>query len=178
MRNSIGLSLLCLTFFGCAGTPEPKIVAADVIVVRVPPLPDPNFTPLQNHLLFQRFLFPSAYVHDKPIEDYAGEEALPNDDSLIYLSLTVDGQIKLNNQLQDGDTGALTRLDEAFTDRARVGVYEPGSDRIVKAVGIKVPLSGKYGDLMRLAKIAKSSGAEPIILLLDGHLPQQVISVP
>jgi hypothetical protein len=179
MGNRITILVLCLTFLGCAGTNmEPAREELHVIVVRIPPFPNPNYSPLQNYLLFQRFLFPPSQQNDlTPIEEFTGD-ALPHDDSLIHLTLSTDGQILINN-VPRADAAAATKvLTEVFENRTRLGVFEPYSDRIVKAVGIKVPPSAKYSDLLRMARIAKSSGAEPIILLLDGHLPKQIVSIP
>lgn len=174
MEKLITLLLLCLTLFGCAGTnTEPTDPEVEVIVVRVPPFHNPTHSRFQNYLLFQRFLFPSAQDELHPIDDYAGYDALPNDDSLLYLTLGVDGQIQINNEPQASAEAATARLTEVFENRTKMGVFEPESERIVKAVGIRVPPSAKYADLVRTARIAESSGADPIILLLDGHLPPQ-----
>jgi hypothetical protein len=164
---------------GCAGkTSELTGVESEVIVVRIPPFRNPNYSLFQNYVLFHRFLFPSTEDYLRPIEDYAGYDALPNDDSLIYLTLTPNGKLLINNVPRADAVAATDVLTEVFENRAKMGVFEPESDRIVKAVGIRIPPSAKYSDLVRMVRIAKSSGAEPIVLLLDDHLPQQLLSVP
>jgi hypothetical protein len=179
MRTTVTLLLLCFTFFGCGGKmTEPPEQEVEIIIVRVPPYPNPNYSRFQNWLLFHRFLFPSTLDGSRPIEEYAGHDALPHDDSLIHLTLDGNGQIFINNVPRADDAAATAVLAEVFEVRTKMGVFEPESDRIVKAVGIRVPLSAKYSDLVRMARIAKDSGADPVVLLLDGHLPQQIQSIP
>ena len=178
MRRRITILLLCLILYGCVTSKtEPITEEVEVTVVRIPPFVNPHYSRFQNWLLFQRFLFPSP-KDDRPIEDYAGDDALPNDDSLIHLTLSPEGRILINN-VPSEDAAAATRvLSEVFENRTKMGVFEPESDRIVKAVGVRLPLSATYSDLLRTTQIAKSSGADPIILLLDGHLPLQLVSIP
>jgi hypothetical protein len=178
MRRRITILMLCLTFCGCVTSKmEPITEGVDVTVVRIPPFVNPNYSRFQNWMLFQRFLFPSP-KDDRPIEEYARDEALPNDDSLIYLTLSPEGGILINN-VPSEDAAAATRvLSEVFENRTKMGVFEPQSNRIVKAVGVRVPLSASYSDLLDMTQIAKSGGADPIILLLDGHLPLELVSIP
>lgn len=149
----------------------------DVIVVRIPPLHDPSLTPLQNYSRFQRFLFPRP--GDNEAADVRGETGtwadLPHDDSLIYVKLSVEGEIFLNTEPQASLGAATHRLSEVFRSHEENGVFAPQSDRILKAVGISIPHSAKYSDLTKVAKAVKDSGADPIVLLLEGHLPYHII---
>jgi biopolymer transport protein ExbD len=63
------------------------------------------------------------------------------------------------------------KLNEIFRERERNGVFEPKSDRILKAVIVKAPRYAKYGDVAKLVDAVKSSGADPIVLQID-DLPQ------
>ena len=40
----------------------------------------------------------------------------------------------------------------------------------MKEVGLSVPASAQYEDFFKLARAVKESGADPILLVLDGHI--------
>ncbi|MEJ7849551.1 MAG: hypothetical protein WKF92_15825 [Pyrinomonadaceae bacterium] len=175
--GKIFLLTLCLGFVSCARTEVGENSSGlEVIVVRVPPLHDSSLTPLQNHSRFQRFLFPRPGNNEAV--DFQGKTGtwadLPNDHSLIYVELSVNREVSINKEPQ-ASLGAVTqRLSEVFKAYEEKGVFEPESERIVKAVGIKLPNSAKYSDLIKVAKAVKESGADPIIVLLERHLPYQI----
>lgn len=162
-------------YFGCV---QPEPVQQEVLLIRIPPFYDPNLTPGQNHFLWSEFLFlGETETRDKngTIPDFG----VPNDDSLITVKLTGDGKLFINSE-NCGDISnaepAKRKLQEVFEERVEKGVFEPGRGKVVKAIGIRMPAIAKYGDLITVARAAKEAGAEPIILLLDGHLPEQLIT--
>ena len=65
----------------------------------------------------------------------------------------------------------LEELKEIFTYREKSGVFEENSNKVVKAVIVKVPRSVKYGNVLKIIDAVKSSGADPTVLQID-DLPQ------
>jgi biopolymer transport protein ExbD len=169
---------LCITFASCSAVKNTENKAEyEVIVVRVPPFHDPSLTPLQNFYAFHHFLYP---VPGEPaVTEVRGDTGtwrdLPHDDTLLHVKLSEAGEISINSEPQASVDAAIKRLSELFANRTEMGVYAPGTDRIVKAVGIRIPNSAKYHELIQIVKAVKESGADPIVLLLDGHLPYQII---
>ncbi len=143
--RKIFLLTLCISWVSCARTDiSENRPGFEVIVVRIPPLHDPSLTPLQNYSRYQRFLFPRP--GDNEAADERGETGtsadLPNDDSLIHVRLSVEGEVFIGRERQANLEAATRRLCEAFKLREENGVFEPESDRIVKAVGISIPNFG------------------------------------
>ncbi len=104
---------------------------------------------------------------------------LPNGGVPLTVRLHEDNAITINSER----TGAISdlqplkrRLSEIFEERRKNGVFEEKSDKIEKGVGLKIPASARFEDAFSVAQSLKASGAEPIILLLDGLLPQQLIT--
>jgi hypothetical protein len=162
-------------FFGCQ---KVGFKEQEVIVVLVPPFYDPNLSYGENQCSFSGFLFPEAFPAD--VARSCSGAGIVNDDSLLYVVLGENGLLTINTEKNGelSNTEPLkNRLSSVFEERAKTGVFEPGNWKVVKAVGIKVPLSAKYADLMQVAKAVRDSGANPIVLLLDGHLPQQTIKI-
>lgn len=99
---------------------------------------------------------------------------MPNDGHPIEVSLDENGGLWLGLQpsgnVRDLRT-LIKRLAEIFEVRRVHGVFEDGTWNIEKSVGIKIPASAKYGDLIEIARAVKESGADPMMLLLPGHLP-------
>ncbi len=170
------LMLVVLLFQACE---KQERVELDIILVKVPPFYDTNLTSGQNYWLWQEFLFPDQNSREFPT-DTIPDEGIPNDDSLLFVVLQENGSLRINSELA-GDiynTEQLTdRLSNVFEERTRAGVFEPGNWKIVKAVGIRIPRTVRYGDAIEVAQAVKKSGADPIILLLDGHLPMQTIII-
>lgn len=151
---------MCL-LVNCSGNKSPE---QTVIVVKVPPVYNEKLSRAENYWLFQHFLFPQQEIPN-PIP-----KALPNDDSVLFVSVDGNGNIRLNLEAA-GDvlkTDALTsRLAYIFSEREQNGVYESGNWKTVKVVGIKTAPSIKYGEFMRVVEAVKQSGAEPIVLLFN-----------
>jgi len=144
----------------------------DAVFVRIPPFYDWNRSPGENQCIFTEFLFPDAHSHD--VEINCTGAGLANDDSLLWVSTQDDGTLLLNSEPSGtiSDTKALTNhLAILFEQRKTNAVFEPGSDRVVKAVGIKLSQSAKYDDVMKVAEAVRDGQADPIVLILDGHLP-------
>lgn len=139
------------------------------VYVLVPPEYDANMSPGQNQCVFHEFLFPTS-----DFDPFRCGAELANDDSLLIVSAKDDRSITLNNEVNgslDEPAPLVKRLSSLFQDRARSGVFEPGSNRVVKAVGLRVSQETSFGDFMKVARAVDESGADPIVLVLDGRLP-------
>ena len=150
----------------------------EVLIVRIPPLYNANLSPGENQCIFEAFLFPQSHIEDVA-RDCAGAE-LANDNGLLYLTINDNGSYMLNSQttFNGQSLGSLSdsrplvdSLKMIFDERAKNGVYEPTSSRVVKAVGIRLPHGARYSDLITAVKTARDADADPVILLLDGYLP-------
>ena len=180
--RALYLSIICgclLVTSACVTpTPTETKTATEIIEVRVPPFQDPSRTFGENQCVFSLFLFPQ---HGSQIDEKSCSGAgAVNDDSLLYLTLESDGSFRLNGQSEvNGEPvggvnnkGLLTKtLASLFSEREKNGVFEPESDRIVKAVGVRIPGDQRYSEVISILRSVKESGADPIILLLEGHLP-------
>lgn len=92
----------------------------------------------------------------------------------LLISLSPKGNIKINSQdiASLENTIPLTQiLYRNFIEREEAKVFEPNSNKIVKAAIIKAPRSANYGDVAKVIDAVKSSGADPIILQID-DLPE------
>lgn len=99
---------------------------------------------------------------------------IPNYDKFLFISLENDRKLKINMQEFGNleDTKPLTKiLYRNFIEREENKVFEPNSNKILKAVIIKAPRSSKYGDVAKVIDAVKLSGADPIILQID-DLPE------
>lgn len=145
-------------------SPE-KEVPMHVFYVKVPPYFDEKTSDEERFWRIQKLIFPQTEIPN-PIP-----EGLPNFCGFLYVSLEQDGKIKLNSQTIGAEISNLTPLTEdlaeIFRQREENGVYEENSDKVVKVVIVKVPLSTKYGDFMKIIDAVKASGAEPIALQID-----------
>ena len=160
-----------VTFISC--TNPPNKIEREIVTVSIPPFIDSKFTAGENQCIFDEFLFPNPRSID-PVELCKGS-GLANDDSLLWVQLSVDGTVTLNSKYAANisDTQQLAdRLTVLFKEREKAGAFEPGSNRIIKAVGIKIPKTATFGDLINVGAAVRNSGADPIVLLLDGHLPE------
>ena len=89
---------------------------------------------------------------------------------ILVASLGKDGRLALNGDNMGvlSDTGKLIdKLSLVFKERENNGVFREGSNEIEKAVFIKVPRSGRYGDFVKLVEAVKLSGADPIVIQID-----------
>ncbi len=172
------LAVSVLTLVGCNAQKEE--VPAEIIVVRIPPYFDAKLTPGENHCVFSEWWHPSSPVlTDKEVLDACKGAPLPNDGVPLMVSLREDDSIGLNNQNQ----GSLSNLNsvtvglaEIFDERAKNNAYEPHTNNVEKSVMIKIVGTNRsYADLFAVADAVKKSGASSIILMLDGHLPAQLI---
>jgi hypothetical protein len=186
--------LLCLSAFcgwllitSACVTPSPieTQTKSEVIEVRIPPSYDPGRTAGENQCVFSLFLFPPEGSQFD--EDSCSGAGVANDDSLLYLTLERDGSFRLNGQSEVNGKSVggvnskrlLTKtLASLFAERERNGVFEPGGNRIVKAVGVRIPNDQKFSEVISILRSVKESGADPIVLLLEGHLPDQPMGGP
>ena len=167
IRLIFKLSLLifvCCVFVNCSAEKPP---AQKIIFVKVPPVYNEKLSREENFWLYQKFLFPQIEIPN-PIP-----QGIPNDDSLLFVEISENGEIELNSQAM-GNTSETEklrrRLAGIFSEREKMGAYEPASRKIVKAVGIRVSRSVKYGDFMKVVEAVEQSGAEPIVLLFNDEM--------
>lgn len=169
MNYKLILVIVCCLILSCS---ESQRIEQTVIIVKVPPIYDDQLSQEENFWRFQHFLFPQIEIPN-PIS-----KGLPNDDSLLFVSLEETGKLKLNSEEEGeiSDTSHLEkRLRMVFQEREMNGVYEPGNWKVVKAVGIGAANSTRYGDLMKLIDTVKQSGADPIVLLFENDARPKLI---
>lgn len=161
MKHKFILIILCCLFLGCSNIRQTE---QKIFVVKAPPIYNDKLSREENYYRFRHFLFPQEEIPN-PIP-----KGLPNDDSLLFVTIEENDKITLNSQ----DLGSISetqflkaRLAEIFQEREKVGVYETESRKIVKAVGIEAAHSIKYGDFINVIEAIKQSGAEPIVLLFE-----------
>lgn len=164
MNYKIVLSIiLCCLFISCSKTPQTE---QTVIFVKVPPIYNDKFSQEENYYRFRHFLFPQEEIPN-PIP-----EGLPNDDSLLFVSIDKNCKIKLNSE-NTGDVSEIRlfkeRLKNIFQERKEAGVYETHKWKVVKAVGIKANTSIKYGDFIKVVEAIKQSDADPIVLIFENN---------
>jgi biopolymer transport protein ExbD len=137
--------------------------------VRIPKAYNPNFT---DEELRNYFKSGGSAI---PIDDLEKRGfILPNDDRFLIVSLEKDGKLKINQQFYgtlENPTPLLEKLRAAFDNREKLGVFEENTYKVVKAVIVKAPRSEKYGNVIKIIDVVKSSGADPIVLQID-DLPQ------
>ncbi|CAN5572428.1 hypothetical protein BH10ACI1_BH10ACI1_11320 [soil metagenome] len=165
------LMLTCFLYAGCSQKQQNEEIKEKVIFVKIPPVRDAKLSNQERYWQFQKFLFPQIQIPN-PVP-----KGLPNDDSLLFIKLEENKSVKINahticnlveiNKLQ-------ARLIEVFQNRTEHGVFEPSSDKIVKAVLIIAPDSVKYGEVFELIEAVEKSGADPIVLKI-GESPDTVI---
>jgi len=161
---AVGLVIVSILTKNYASISLSEEVSTKTVLVKVPPIPNKNFTNAERFWQFQKFLYPQIEV-PSPIP-----ESIPNSCGLLYVSIERDGKLKINSE-QSGsleNTEILKqRLQGIFRERSENGVYEEGGDKIVKAVLVKASLSLNYGNVFKIAEVIKESGAEPIVLQTD-----------
>jgi biopolymer transport protein ExbD len=99
---------------------------------------------------------------------------IPNYDKFLTVSVEKDKKLKINFQgigTLENTTPLSERRTQVFTERTENKVFEPNSNKVVRAVIVKAPRSCRYGDVAKLVDAVKSSGADPIVLQID-DLPQ------
>jgi hypothetical protein len=139
-----------------------------VFVVQIPKAYNPNFTDEEFLEYFQEgnaISISELERRNLPIIANCG---------ILYILLSSKGNIKINFQdiaNMEYITPLTEKLNEVFCERENNSVFEPNSNKIVKTVIVKAPLSAKYGEVAKLIDAVKSSGADPIILQID-DLPE------
>ena len=169
MNRKFILIIICCLLLSCSDIHQTE---ENVIVVKVPPIYDEKLSREENYYRFQHFLFPQLEIPN-PIP-----KGLPNDDSILFVTLDENGKIQLNSQGTGNisNTNSLTiRLVEIFREREINGMYEPENWKIVKAVGIKTAHSIKYSDFIKVVDAVKQSRADPIVLLFDDDARPKLI---
>lgn len=162
LQKTFILLIFCFVFISC----ETRKIGSDyVIVVKVPPHPTNNQGSLEEqYWRGQKLLFPQRIIPDQL------PPGIPNDDSLILVKIEETGDIKIGSDVVaslSNTEGLFRLLKENFDARAKRGVYEPDSNKVLTATAIKADLSLKYEDVLEVIAAVKASGADPIALQLD-----------
>lgn len=174
------LFVFILTLFGfsilsCQKVEEPE---QEVIVVRIPPLTDPDLSYGENLCFFDAWLHPHPEIDFKKLDCSRWRDNYPNYDGYLQVKLDEHGNLILNStptgNISD-PTRLTTLLAEFFEERREANVFTPNGQNIEKTVGLKLPATAKYSDLITVARAVKESGADPIILLLDKNTPMLTI---
>ena len=146
----------------------------DIIVVMVPPFVDPSITEGENLCRFQIWRYPPKDGQSVDIEKSCKNAGIPQDAGIfLQVRLHGDGTVSLNGERNGSLTNLeplINRLRQIFENRKINGVYEEGTEREIKEIGLNVPPSTRYADFFELARAVKESGADPILLVLDGHV--------
>lgn len=86
------LPLLLIVYCLFTNCSNEKPSEQNVIVVKVPPFYNKNLSQVENYWRFQHFLFPQGEIPN-PISG-----GLPNDNSLLSVSVKENGELKLNSK--------------------------------------------------------------------------------
>ena len=171
------LAVAALFFAGCGQIRESE---SEIFIVKIPPFADADLTAGENHCHFYLWWHPPKNK-SLDVEKVCKGADLPNDGAPLELVVRDDETLTLNME----PSGSLTdpkplikRLSKTFDERREARVMVDGTEYVETSVGIRLPNSAKYGDLIKVIRAAKESGADPIILLLDGHLPEQLTIRP
>lgn len=93
----------------------------------------------------------------------------PNPLTLVT-ALTKGNRITLNNE-HFGNLNDLSvfkeKLKKIFKAREKNGVVREGTNDIEKTVYLKIPLSAKFADLIKISRALQNAGADPIGLQVD-----------
>jgi biopolymer transport protein ExbD len=166
----ISMAVQLSVALGCGIRSHPT--GTHAIVVHVPPTYDARLTDSQNHRRFQEFLYSARGNLPRASEE------VPNDDSLIFIKLDPEGALRINGENLRDAANMTQYLLQVFGQREMNRVFWPGTNSVIKAVGIDIPPKAKYSDLLEVSSAVKESGADPIVLILEGHLPQQKVVRP
>lgn len=153
---------------------SPVAEKPDIILVMVPPFVDPTLTQGENLCRLNFWRYPPKDGQSIDIDRSCKNAGIPQDAGIfLQVRLHEDGTVSLNGETNGSLTNLdplITRLRQIFEERKVNGVYEEGTSNVIKEIGLNVPASTRYGDFFELALAVKESGAEPILLVLDGHV--------
>lgn len=169
----LGLALAAVFFTGCGQRTESE---SEVFIVKVPPFANQKLTTGENHCHFSLWWHPPQN-ENVDIEKVCKGASLPNDGIPLELMLHDDNTLTLNQERNGSLTDPnplIKRLSKIYDERREARVMVDGTDLVETSLGIRAPNSAKYGDVIEVIRAAKKSGADPIILLLDRHLPEQL----
>lgn len=118
------LALLCCGYSGCS---EYQTDTQSVIIVKIMPLSVYDEASDETlHWEKQKFLFPQIKIPN-PLP-----KGVPNDDSLLVVSIEGNGRINLNG-VKTGDLSSVeilqSRLEDIFYQREQSRVFEPNSEK-------------------------------------------------
>jgi len=105
---------------------------------------------------------------------------LPNSCGTLVVSIAKDGNLKLNESDVIGSVerpeAMIEKLGGIFRERTDNRAYKQGmeyrpdlpeSERILREVVVRSPLSVPYGDVAKVIDAVKAAGASPVVLQLD-----------
>lgn len=146
----------------------------DIILVMVPPFVDPSLTEGENLCRFHIWRYAPKDGQDIDIDRSCKNAGIPQDAGIfLQVRLHEDGKVSLNGETNgtlDNLNPLINRLRQIFEERKINGAYEEGTWNVNKEIGLDLPPSTRYGDFFDLARAVKTSGADPILLILDGHV--------
>lgn len=163
----IGFGIL---LFSCQ---KAVVLEEEIILVMIPPFVDPKLTDGENICRYGIWRYAKTPENIDIVKSCEGAP-MPNDGG-VFLQVILDknGALTLNGE-PHGDISdskqLVKRLSKIFEEHEEKGVFEEGTWKVEKTVGVKIPGSRKFSELIEVARAVKESGADPIILLLDGHL--------
>ena len=161
---AILMFLLFLVMFGGTYAGEEPSFHQTRFVVKIPPPVYEDSSAQERFWQFQKFLFPQQEIPE-PVP-----EAIPNFCGLFIITLEKDKSIKINSEKHgssDNIEPLKEKLREIFASREKNGVLEANSQKVLKAVMLKAPLSAKYGEVTKIVDALKEAGADPIVLQID-----------
>lgn len=150
---------------GCNATPEPIPTEQEVIIVRIPPIPDATLSAGEAHCRFNLWRYEQENGRD--VAAACRNAVLPNDGVPLLVKVDVGGDVTVNSEA-NGNVANLKplilRLSDIFEQRRANRVLGPSGERVEKGVGVKISISTRYSDAVAVLRAVKESQADPIIL--------------
>jgi biopolymer transport protein ExbD len=135
------------------------------LIVKIPPARDAGEQRIREFWQFRQLLFSYEDFIDAP--PAARAEMLKP----IEVSITEDGTIKVNSKIAGNlkDTKPLRlTLSTTFRLRDEYDINILATRRRARGVTLSAPLSARYGEVCVVLDVLKESGADPIVLQIDG----------
>lgn len=139
--------------------------------------PKINITPLIDVLLVLLVIFmviapakPTSFHAKIPMPSDAGTHNT-NIDNLV-VTVRPDETLQVNSTDGFGEVEnpepLVAKLRTVFEERASNGIFKPNANEVEKTVFLRAPSNLSYGSVAKVVDALKTSGAEPIALLVDG----------
>jgi hypothetical protein len=122
MNHKFVLIILCCLLLNCSKNQQTE---QNIIIVKVPPIYDEKLSREENYYRFQHFLFPQLEI-PSPIP-----KVLPNDDSVLFVTVDESGKLKLNLQ----ETGNVLNTNPLTTRLAEIFLKERKMAHMNREIG-------------------------------------------